>query len=123
MVAKCYYSPFESVRNTWLLNVTTLPLRVLNISYLSESITFEISIATKVCGFIHLYISPSQTQDEFQMFKSNLIIAMRQSIPYYHFNAKSKDWCSIDITSFEGSKLDFLTTQFGLSQRTDTYTR
>ena len=32
------------------------------------------------------------------------------------FNTKSKDWCSIDITSFEGSELDFLTSQFGLSQ-------
>ena len=32
------------------------------------------------------------------------------------FNAKSKDWCSIDITSFEGSELDFLTSQFGLLQ-------
>ena len=32
------------------------------------------------------------------------------------FNVKSKDWCSIDITSFEGSELDFLTSQFGLSQ-------
>ena len=32
------------------------------------------------------------------------------------FNAKSKDWCSIDITSSEGSELDFLTSQFGLSQ-------
>ena len=32
------------------------------------------------------------------------------------FNAKSNDWCSIDITSFEGSELDFLTSHFGLSQ-------
>ena len=32
------------------------------------------------------------------------------------FNAKSKDWCSIDTTNFEGSELDFLTSQFGLSQ-------
>ena len=32
------------------------------------------------------------------------------------FNTKSKDWCSIDITSFEGSVLDFLTSQFGLLQ-------
>ena len=32
------------------------------------------------------------------------------------FNAKSKDWCSSDITSFEGSELDLLTSQFGLSQ-------
>ena len=32
------------------------------------------------------------------------------------FNAKSKDWCSIDITISEGSELDFFTTQFGISQ-------
>ena len=32
------------------------------------------------------------------------------------FNTKTKDWCSIDITSFDGLKLDFLTSQFGLSQ-------
>ena len=32
------------------------------------------------------------------------------------FNAKSKDWCSIDVTSFESSELDFLTSQFELSQ-------
>ena len=32
------------------------------------------------------------------------------------FNAKSKGWCAINITSFEGSELDFLTSQFGLSQ-------
>ena len=32
------------------------------------------------------------------------------------FNAKFKDWCSIDTTSYEGSGLDFLTSQLGLSQ-------
>ena len=54
---------------------TTLPLRVLNISYLSEYITFitfEISIGNQVCRFSHLYRSPSQTQEEFQTLISNL---------------------------------------------------
>ena len=32
--------------------------------------------------------------------------------------AKSKDWCLTDITSFDGSKIDFLTSQFGLLQIT-----
>ena len=32
------------------------------------------------------------------------------------FNAKSKDWYSIDITSFEGSELDFLTSQCEILQ-------
>ena len=101
-----------------------LPLRILNISYLSQCITLEISIGNKVCHFIHLYRSPSETQDEFQTFKSNLKLnldALLCGNPFLtvmigDFNAKSKDWCSIDITSFEGSELDFLTSQFGLSQ-------
>ena len=101
----------------------TLSLRVLNISHLSQCITFEISIGNKVCDFIHLYRFPSQTQDQFQTFKSNLKLyldALLCSNPFLtvmigDFNAKSKDWYSIDITSFEGSELDFLTTQFGLS--------
>ena len=32
------------------------------------------------------------------------------------FNAKSKHWCKIDKTSFEGSQIQFLTSKFGLSQ-------
>ena len=101
-----------------------LPLRLLNISYLSECITFEISIGNQVCRFIHLYRSPSQTQEEFQTFISNLKLSLDALLygnPFLtvmigDFNAKSKDWCSIDITSFEGSELDFLTSQFGLLQ-------
>ena len=99
-------------------------LRVLNISYLSECITFEISIGNKVCRFIHLFRSPSQKQDKFQTFKSNLKLILDTllcsnpflTVTIVDFNAKSKDWCSIDITSFESSELDFLTFQFGLSQ-------
>ena len=33
------------------------------------------------------------------------------------FNAKSKQWCKIDKTSFEGSQIQLLT-KFGLSQIT-----
>ena len=37
---------------------------------------------------------------------------MQHFIPYCmigDFNTKSRDWCSNDMTSFEGLKLDFLT--------------
>ena len=103
---------------------TTLPLRVYNISILSECITFEISIGNQVCRFIHLYRSPNQTQGEFQTFISNLKLSLDASLcgnPFLtvmigDFNAKSKDWCSINKISFEGSELDFLTSQFGLLQ-------
>ena len=103
---------------------TTLPLRVLNTSYLSDCITFEIKIGNQLSCFIYLYRSPSQTQEEFQTFISNLKLSLDLLLcgnPFLtvmigDFNVKSKDWCSIDITSFEGSELDFLTSQFGLLQ-------
>ena len=96
----------------------TLPLRVLNISYLSECITFEISIGNQVCRFIHLYRSPSQTQSNLKLSLDALLCGNPfLTVMIGDFNAKSKDWSSIDITSFEGSELDFLTSQFGLLQR------
>ena len=42
------------------------------------------------------------------------------------FKAKSKDWCSIDITSSEGSELDFFyysVWYLASNKRTDTYSR
>ena len=44
----------------------------LNIYYLQESISFEMKIGDKLCNFISLYRSPSQTQDEFEKFCENL---------------------------------------------------
>ena len=89
-----------------------------------ECITFETSIGSQVCRFIHLYRFPSQTQEEFQTFILNLKLSLDALLcgnPFLtvmigDFNAKSKEWCSIDISSFEGSELDFLTSQFGLVQ-------
>ena len=51
---------------------STLPLGTLIISNLDKCVNFEVSIAKKICHFIQLYRSPSQKQDEFQEFKSNL---------------------------------------------------
>ena len=97
---------------------------MLNISYLSEYITFAISIGNKVCRFIHLYRSPSQTQDEFQTFESNLKLnleALLCSNPFLTvmigvFDAKSKDLRSNYVASFEGLLLEILTSELGLSQ-------
>ena len=46
---------------------STLPLRILNISNLDECTNFN-----KICRFIYLYRPPSQKQNEFQEFESNL---------------------------------------------------
>ena len=103
---------------------STVPLRILNISNLDEFINFEVSIANKICRFIQLYRSPSQKQDEFQEFKSNLemnLDALSTNNPFLtvmigDFNAKSSNWYLNDITSFEGSQIEFLASQFAMSQ-------
>ena len=91
----------------------TLSLRVLHISNLNEGTNFEVSSANKICRFIHLCRSSYQTQDEFQIFKSNLELNLDSfsscnpflTIMMCDFNAKSKQWCKIDKTSFEESKI------------------
>ena len=49
-----------------------LPLRDLSIQYLQECINFELNIGGKICNFISLCRSPSQTQEEFEKFTDNL---------------------------------------------------
>ena len=49
-----------------------LPLRILNVQYLEECINFEMKIGDKVCNFISLYRSPSQTLDNFETFPKTL---------------------------------------------------
>ena len=63
-------------------------------------------------------------QDEFQEFKSNLEMnfdALSTNNPFLtvmigDFNAKSSNWCLNDITTFEDSQIEFLASQFAMSQ-------
>ena len=50
----------------------SLTSRLLNIQHLEECINFEILFAGKVCNFISLYQSPSQSHDVFETFADNL---------------------------------------------------
>ena len=50
----------------------SLPLKILNIQYLHECINFEIRVGGKLCRFVSLYRSPSQSQDDFESFAKNL---------------------------------------------------
>ena len=111
-------------RGVCIFYKATLPLRVVNISNLNECINFEVSMANRICHLINLYRSPSHTQDEFQIFRSNLELNLGSlssynpfvSIMIGDFNAKSKQSCEIDKTSFEGSQLSLVTSKYGLSQ-------
>ena len=49
-----------------------LPLKLIYVNYLSESILFQLQIDSKICNIISLYRSPSQTADNFDSFLENL---------------------------------------------------
>ena len=48
-----------------------IPLKEIDIQYLQECINFEMKIGGKLCNFIVLYCSPSQSQDDFETFLKN----------------------------------------------------
>ena len=102
----------------------TLPLKLLSINYLQECINFEIKIGNKLCNFISLYRSPSQSQDTFELFIDNLelnIDTIAAKNPFLmvilgDFNAKLSTWCNSDKSNYEGIKIDGLVSKFGLQQ-------
>ena len=64
-------------------------------------------ISNKLCNFISLYRSPSQSSDEFENFVYNLDLtleALTQKNPFLtviigDFNTKFNKWCSTDKTT------------------------
>ena len=102
----------------------SLPLKVIDVSYLQECINFEVKIGDKTCNFVSLYRSPSQTKDKFENFVKNLELNLGHIankslfliIVLGDFNAEMQGWYHNDITTFEGCKVDIATSQFGLSQ-------
>ena len=102
----------------------SLLLKIKNIQYLQECINFEIKIKDKLCNFITLYRSPNQCQDDFESFINNFELnldSIKTNNPFLtvilgDFNAKSSLWYNNDITTYEGSKTDGVTSQFRLQQ-------
>ena len=102
----------------------SLPLKVIDVSYLQECINFKVKIGDKTCNFLSLYRSPSQTKDEFENFIKNFELNLEHiasKSPFLilvlgDFNARMQGWYQNDITTFEGCKIDIATSQFGLSQ-------
>ena len=85
---------------------SSLLLRVINIGYLRECLIFELQIGNKVCNFVSLYRSPSQSQDDFETFADNFettLELLAQRNPFLltaigDFNAKSSNWYNKDKT-------------------------
>ena len=101
-----------------------LPLKVLDIRFLHESITSDLRIGDKLCSFISRYRSPNQSYDDFVSFLDNFELnldTLAKKNPFLmvalgDFNAKSSDWCNKDITSNEGRKIEAAISQNGFHQ-------
>ena len=102
----------------------SLPLKVIDIQFLNECINFEIRIGGKLCTFLCLYRSPSQTRDIFETFAYNFELTLDAIVnknPFLivalgDFNAKTTNWYKNDINSYIILKIDTITSQFGLQQ-------
>ena len=85
----------------------SLPLKILNIQYLHDCINFEIRIGGKLCRFVSLYRSPSQSQDDFESFANNFELNINTATAHNYFltvvlgyfNAKSNLWFKGDKTT------------------------
>ena len=80
-----------------------------------------------MCSFLCLYRSPSQTRDIFETFADNVELTLDSIInknPFIivalgDFNAKTTNWYKSYVNSYEGLKIDTITTQFGVHQITN----
>ena len=81
-------------------------------------------IGEKLCNFIILYHSLSQSQDDFETFLKNFELNLDTILANNHFltvvlgdfNVKSNLWCKSDKTSYESSRIEGITSQYGLQQ-------
>ena len=110
------YHPSNTKRGgVCLYHKNYLPLRVINIGYLNEYLTLELTVGGKTYNFAVLYRSPSQSQDiktisdNFEMTLD--ILAQKSPLPMTtrDFNAKSKNWYNQDKTSFDGKTIEIIT--------------
>ena len=89
-----------------------------------ECINFEISLRGKICNYISLYHSPSQSSDIFKDFADNFELNLDKwsnKSPYLivvlsDFNVKSSHCYKHNKATYEGSKIDEIISQFGLQQ-------
>ena len=102
----------------------SLPLKIPGIEYLHECINFEIRIGGKLCRFVSLYRLPNQSQDDFESFANNFELNIDTAtannifltVGLGDFNAKSNLWFKGNKAKYEGSKIDGITSTFGLQQ-------
>ena len=99
-------------------------MRLIDVHYLQECLIFELLIGGKSCNLISLYRSPSQSSGSFKEFEDNLQLSLDKisnqnpfvTVVLGDFHTEFSIWYKHDKTTYEGSKIDAITSQFGLQQ-------
>ena len=102
----------------------SLPVRVINTTYFKEALLLEMSCNSKNVMVSVIYRSPSQTNDEFEVFLSNFQMLLDEinnrkpslSVITGDFNARCSSWWFIDTNTTEGLNLFSSTSSNGLTQ-------
>ena len=98
-----------------------LSLKVIGDRLLEECTAFGLIISNKLCSFVTLYRSPSQSQDYFATFSDNFEIILHlvsKKNPFLlvvlgSFNAELSQWHDEDSSTSEGISVESITSQFG----------
>ena len=99
-----------------------LLLKLIDIQYLQECINFELKIRENYVISLFYIVHQTNLKNEFETFLKNFelnldtILANNPFLTVFlgDFNAKSSLWCKSDNTSYEGSKIEGITSQLGL---------
>ena len=99
-----------------------LPLKVTGVRLSEECIAFNLIINNKLCSFVALYRSVSQSQDDFATFSENFEMTLdlvSEKNPFLlvalgNFNAKLNQRHDKDSSTSEGISVESVTSQFGL---------
>ena len=105
-----------------------IAVQIININILGECLFCEVTVNNKKGYIAVLYRSLSQTNTVFNDFLSNfekLLLELSALNPDFsiilgNFNARSKSWWKSDINNIKGTKIDSVTTSYGLQLNNST---
>ena len=101
-----------------------LPLKVTVVRLLEACVAFDLIISNKLCSFVALYRSPSQSQDDFATFSDNFemtldLVSKKNAfllVVLCDFNAKLSQCHDKHSSASEGISVESITSQFGVHQ-------
>ena len=102
----------------------TLPVKVINVNVLNESLVCELSFGSCHVCLVSIYRAPCQLSNECNTFvlNSELVLTYLNSIKPHMLlvtgdvSVRSSSWWSDDIDTIEGMRLESITSYYGLHQ-------